>query len=151
LMLSAEIATSVMLGMKLLIVVLNNRGYGCINRLQQACGGTPFNNMWDDCIQGADGAPAIDFAAHARAMGAEAEHVDNLAELEQALLRARRATRTYLISINTDHRRTTEEGGSWWEVAVPEVSARSAVNDARHDYELAKQKQRHHAVQAPSE
>ncbi|TAL99429.1 MAG: 3D-(3,5/4)-trihydroxycyclohexane-1,2-dione acylhydrolase (decyclizing), partial [Rhodanobacter sp.] len=40
LMLSAEIATSVMLGMKLLIVVLNNRGYGCINRLQQACGGT---------------------------------------------------------------------------------------------------------------
>ena len=142
LMLNAEIATSVMLGMKLIIIVLDNRGYGCINRLQQACGGAPFNNMWENCVQSADGAPSIDFAAHARAMGAEAEHADNLAELEQALARARASKRTYLISINTDHRRTTEQGGTWWEVAVPEVSARPGVNDARRDYENAKQQQR---------
>ena len=142
LMLNAEIATSVMLGMKLIIIVLDNRGYGCINRLQQACGGAAFNNMWEDCVQAADGAPSIDFAAHARAMGAEAEHADNLAELEQALARARASKRTYLISINTDHRRTTEQGGTWWEVAVPEVSTRPGVNDARRDYENAKQQQR---------
>ena len=142
LMLNAEIATSVMLGMKLIIIVLDNRGYGCINRLQEACGGAPFNNMWEDCVQSADGAPSIDFAAHARAMGAEAEHADNLAELEQALARARASKRTYLISINTDHRRTTEQGGTWWEVAVPEVSTRPGVNDARRDYENAKQQQR---------
>jgi len=142
LMLNAEIATSVMLGMKLIIIVLDNRGYGCINRLQQACGGAPFNNMWENCVQSADGAPSIDFAAHARAMGAEAEHADNLAELEQALARARASKRTYLISINTDHRRTTEQGGTWWEVAVPEVSTRPGVNDARRDYENAKQQQR---------
>ena len=151
LMLNAEIATSVMLGMKLIIVVLDNRGYGCINRLQQACGGAAFNNMWDDCLQGAEGAPAIDFAAHARAMGAEAEHVNSIAELEQALTRARAAKRTYLISINTDHRRTTEQGGTWWEVAVPEVSTRTAVRDARRDYDIAKQHQRPHAAQAKSE
>ena len=142
LILNAEIATSVMLGMKLIIIVLDNRGYGCINRLQQACGGAPFNNMWENCVQSADGAPSIDFAAHARAMGAEAEHADNLAELEQALARARASKRTYLISINTDHRRTTEQGGTWWEVAVPEVSTRPGVNDARRDYENAKQQQR---------
>ncbi len=57
LMLNSEIATSVMLGKKLIIVVLDNRGYGCINRLQQACGGAPFNNLFDDCVQGRDGAP----------------------------------------------------------------------------------------------
>jgi len=147
LMLNAEIATSVMLGMKLIVVVLDNRGYGCINRLQQACGGAPFNNMWNDCLQGEEGAPAIDFAAHARAMGAEAEHVGSIAELEQALTRARAAKRTYLISINTDHRRTTEQGGTWWEVAVPEISTRTVVLDARRNYELAKQQQRLHAVQ----
>lgn len=141
LMLNAEIATSVMLGMKLIIIVLDNRGYGCINRLQQACGGAAFNNMWEDCVQGDDGAPTIDFAAHARAMGADAEHAGNLAELEQALTRARASKRTYLISINTDHRRTTEQGGTWWEVAVPEVSERSAVNEARREYEMAKQQQ----------
>ena len=147
LMLNAEIATSVMLGRKLIIVVLDNRGFGCINRLQQACGGAPFNNMLDDCLQGADGAPAIDFAAHARSMGADAEHVRSIAELEQALARARASTRSYLIAIDTDHRRTTEAGGTWWEVAVPEVSARDAVKDARRTYETAKQQQRSHPGQ----
>src|SRR6185312_17407984 len=42
LMMNSEIATSLMLGHKLVIVVLDNRGYGCINRLQQAVGGVPF-------------------------------------------------------------------------------------------------------------
>ncbi|MGH8779260.1 3D-(3,5/4)-trihydroxycyclohexane-1,2-dione acylhydrolase (decyclizing) [Paraburkholderia sp.] len=135
LMMNSEIATSVMLGAKLIIVVLDNRGYGCINRLQQACGGAPFNNMFDDCVQGPAGAPAIDFAAHARALGAHAEHVANVAELETALQRARAADRTYVISIDTDPARTTDDGGWWWEVAVPEVSPREAVRDARAQYE----------------
>jgi 3D-(3,5/4)-trihydroxycyclohexane-1,2-dione acylhydrolase (decyclizing) len=55
LMLNNEIATSVMLDKKLTIVLLDNRGYGCINRLQQSCGGKPFNNMWEDCLQLARG------------------------------------------------------------------------------------------------
>lgn len=134
LMMNSEIATSVMLGAKLIIVVLDNRGYGCINRLQQACGGAPFNNLFDDCAQGPPGAPQIDFAAHARALGAEAEHVANVAELDAAMQRARAATRTYLVCIDTDPARTTEEGGWWWEVAVPEVSPRAAVREARERY-----------------
>jgi 3D-(3,5/4)-trihydroxycyclohexane-1,2-dione acylhydrolase (decyclizing) len=151
LMLNAEIATSVMLGRKLIVIVLDNRGFGCINRLQQACGGAPFNNMLDDCLQGSDGVPDIDFAAHARAMGAQAEHVHSIAELEQALTRARASTRTYLIAIDTDHRRTTEAGGCWWEVAVPEVSEREAVQVARRDYERAKDRQRPHPVTGKSD
>ena len=91
LMLNTEIATSVMLGKKLVIVVLDNRGYGCINRLQQACGGAPFNNLFDDCVQGPDGAPRIDFAAHAASLGALAENVKTIPELEAALARARAA------------------------------------------------------------
>jgi 3D-(3,5/4)-trihydroxycyclohexane-1,2-dione acylhydrolase (decyclizing) len=134
LMMNSEIATSVMLGAKLIIVVIDNRGYGCINRLQQACGGAPFNNLFDDCAQGPLGAPRIDFASHARSLGAQAEHVANIAELEAAMQRARASTRTYLISIDTDPARTTEDGGWWWEVAVPEVSSRAAVREARERY-----------------
>ncbi|HEX7815894.1 hypothetical protein, partial [Dyella sp.] len=63
-----------------------------------------------------------------------------------ALARARAATGTYLIAIDTDHRRTTEEGGCWWEVAVPEVSARDRVGQARRDYEIAKLQQRPRAA-----
>ncbi|WP_036139768.1 3D-(3,5/4)-trihydroxycyclohexane-1,2-dione acylhydrolase (decyclizing) [Luteibacter sp. 9135] len=137
LMMNSEIATSVMLDAKLIVVVLDNRGYGCINRLQQSTGSAAFNNMFDDCVQGRHGAPTIDFAAHARAMGAIAEHVADIAGLEAAMERARAADRTYLISIDTDHTRTTDEGGAWWEVAIPEVSSRDAVRDARAGYDTA--------------
>ena len=135
LMMNSEIATSVMLGTKLIVVVLDNRGYGCINRLQQACGGAPFNNLLEDCLQGPLGAPEIDFAAHARALGAQAEHVADAAALEAALGRARAADRTYVVVIDTDPARTTEEGGWWWEVAVPAVSTREGVRAARANYE----------------
>ena len=45
LMMNSEIATSVMLGAKLTIVVLDNGGFGCIDRLQRATGGEAFNNL----------------------------------------------------------------------------------------------------------
>src|SRR6202521_3539261 len=142
LMLNSEIATSLMLDKKLIIVVLDNRGYGCINRLQQACGGEPFNNLFVDCVQGPDGAPRIDFAAHAASLGALAENVETIPQLEAAMARARAADRTYLICIETNPDRTTAEGGCWWEVAVPEVSDRVEVRKARHAYEHDKQQQK---------
>ena len=39
--------------------------------------------------------------------------------------------------IDTDPLAVTEDGGAWWDVAVPEVSARPTVNAARKDYEDA--------------
>jgi 3D-(3,5/4)-trihydroxycyclohexane-1,2-dione acylhydrolase (decyclizing) len=108
LMLSSEIATSVALGLKLVVVVLDNRGFGCIERLQRALGGASFNNRL--------GAPAIDFAAHAASLGATAEKVAGIAELPAALARARDADRTAVIVIATDPDRATAEGGFPWEV-----------------------------------
>nr|WP_219340136.1 3D-(3,5/4)-trihydroxycyclohexane-1,2-dione acylhydrolase (decyclizing) [Spartinivicinus marinus] len=140
-MLNSEIATSVMLGKKLIIIVLDNRGFGCINRLQQACGGAPFNNLLADCKTIEAGAPVIDFAAHAQAMGAIAEHVQGITELEAALMRAKQANQTYVISLNTDPVHTTSDGGSWWDVAIPEVSQREEVIEARDKYEKAKKQQ----------
>jgi len=142
LMMNSEIATSVMLGMKLVVVVLDNRGFGCIDRLQQACGGAPFNNLLEDCIRAAPVPPHVDFAAHAIALGARAEKAANLAELEQALARARASDRTYVIAIDTDPHRVTTEGGWWWDVAVPEVSPREKVREARARYEREKKEQR---------
>jgi len=141
LMMNSEIATSVMLGRKLIVLVLDNRGFGCINRLQQAVGGVPFNNLFDDCVQDGPGAPRIDFAAHAASMGALAENVKTIPELEAALTRARAADRTYVICIDTDPAHTTSEGGCWWEVAVPEVSERVEVRKARAEYEEGKKNQ----------
>ena len=142
LMMNSEIATSVMLGHKLIIVVLDNRGYGCIQRLQIASGGAQFNNMLDDCVAPAGEAPVIDFAQHARSLGADAIHAANIDELRNALRAARAATRTQVLVINTTHTRTTEDGGCWWEVAIPEVSQRVQVDAARSAYIAAKKEQR---------
>ena len=130
LMMNSEIATSVMLGLKLTIVVLDNRGFGCINRLQRATGGESFNNLLEHARH--ETLPEIDFAAHAASLGAIAEKVAALAELEAALKQARAADRTIVVVIDTDPLASTEAGGHWWDVAVPEVSrARGGSRGAR--------------------
>jgi 3D-(3,5/4)-trihydroxycyclohexane-1,2-dione acylhydrolase (decyclizing) len=133
LMLNSELATSVMLGTKLTVVLLDNRGFGCINRLQQGTGGRPFNNLLSDARH--ESLPDIDFAAHARSLGATAEKVGGIAELEAALGRAAKADSTYVVVIGTDPAISTEAGGAWWDVAVPEVSSRPEVQAARQAYD----------------
>jgi 3D-(3,5/4)-trihydroxycyclohexane-1,2-dione acylhydrolase (decyclizing) len=135
LMMNSEIATSVMLGLKLIIIVNDNRGFGCINRLQQATGGAPFNNLLRDARH--QTLPEIDFAAHARSLGAGAVKVGSIAELEAAIMRARDAETTQVIVIDTDAAIVTDAGGHWWDVATPEVSPRASVNAARRGYETA--------------
>ncbi|MGX9142645.1 3D-(3,5/4)-trihydroxycyclohexane-1,2-dione acylhydrolase (decyclizing) [Mesorhizobium sp. 128a] len=139
LMLNSEIATSVMLGLKLTIVLLDNRGYGCINRLQMATGGANFNNLLKDSRH--EILPDIDFAAHAASMGAISEKVPSIAGLENALQKAKRNDRTTVLVIDTDPLVSTDAGGHWWDVAVPEVSARSQVNAARRAYDEKRQMQ----------
>ena len=140
LMMNSEVATSVMLGVKLIIVLLDNRGFGCITRLQKATGGARFNNLFTDAKH--ETLPEIDFAAHARSMGAVAEKVSSLADLETALKKAKDRKQTSLIAIDTDPWISTEAGGHWWDVAVPEVSARKEVEAARKKYESAVKQQR---------
>ena len=135
LMMNSEIATSVMLGVKLTIVVLDNRGFGCINRLQNATGGASFNNLLRDTRH--EVLPEIDFAAHAGSMGAISRKVTGSAELETALAEARGHDRTSVIVIDTDPLISTDAGGHWWEVAVPEISVRDEVKAARKRYDGA--------------
>ncbi len=133
LMLNSELATSVMLGQKITVVLLDNRGFACINRLQAATGGRPFNNLLADARHVT--LPDIDFVMHARSLGAGAEKVGGIAELEAALDRAAVSPKSYVVVIDTDPDIVTEAGGYWWDVAVPEVSGRAEVRAARAAYD----------------
>jgi 3D-(3,5/4)-trihydroxycyclohexane-1,2-dione acylhydrolase (decyclizing) len=131
LMMNSEIATSVMLDKKLNIVVLDNGGFGCIDRLQRSCGGASFNNLFPDGTR-------VDFAGHAASLGANSRKVASLAELAAALPEIRAERRTSVVVIATDPAVSTNVGGAWWDVAVPEVSERAEVAAARTAYDAAR-------------
>jgi 3D-(3,5/4)-trihydroxycyclohexane-1,2-dione acylhydrolase (decyclizing) len=132
-MANSELATAVMMGIPFTVVLTDNRGFGCINRLQKATGGAAFNNLLADSyhVNPAD----IDFAAHARSMGANVVKAATIAEVEAAMTASKSATIPTVIVIDTDPLPGTGAGGTWWEVAVPEVSDRKEVNEARKAYE----------------
>jgi 3D-(3,5/4)-trihydroxycyclohexane-1,2-dione acylhydrolase (decyclizing) len=131
-MANSELVTAAMMNVPFTVVLTDNRGYGCINRLQQECGGAEFNNMYKDSLR--ETLPEIDFVAHARAMGAEAIKVSGIAGLESELLRkpARKGPRILLI--DTEAETGAGIGGGWWDVAVPEIGDTKKLRTARQRY-----------------
>jgi 3D-(3,5/4)-trihydroxycyclohexane-1,2-dione acylhydrolase (decyclizing) len=121
-MANSELATAVMMGVPFTVVITDNRGFGCINRLQKGTGGAAFNNLLDDSYH--VNPSHIDFVAHAGSMGATAVKAADIPALEAALAQAKAAGVPTVIVIDTDPMPSTEAGGSWWDVAVPEVSVR---------------------------
>jgi 3D-(3,5/4)-trihydroxycyclohexane-1,2-dione acylhydrolase (decyclizing) len=131
-MANAELATAVMRRMPYTIVLTDNRGYGCINRLQIECGWAEFNNMYKDSNVGTQ--PEIDFVAHAAAMGAHAAKAADIAELEAMIVNARRRQAPSVIVIDIDAVPGVGEGGHWWEVAVPQTGGPARLEKARARY-----------------
>jgi 3D-(3,5/4)-trihydroxycyclohexane-1,2-dione acylhydrolase (decyclizing) len=139
-MANSEMATAAMMGVSFTVIVTDNRGFGCINRLQMGTGGAEFNNLLKDAVH--ETPSAIDFAAHAASMGATSVKVSSISELEEALAKRGDIAGPYVIVIDTDPYPSTPHGGSWWEVGVPEVSVRSEVNDAWESYRQGKATQK---------
>ena len=141
-MANSELATAVMRKVPFTVVLTDNRGYGCINRLQMGTGGEQFNNLYKDCNIVEQ--TALDFVAHAASMGAHAVKASDIADLEAQILAARDRSIPTVIVIDTDPMQGPGEngGGHWWDVAVPEVSERREVRAARTSYEAALKHQR---------
>ncbi|MCC5973753.1 MAG: 3D-(3,5/4)-trihydroxycyclohexane-1,2-dione acylhydrolase (decyclizing) [Rubellimicrobium sp.] len=138
-MMNSDIWSSVLTGHKMIVVVCDNGGYAVINRLQTFKGTPGFNNLIRDCRIKAE--VPVDFAAHARAMGAEARHCDSLADLDEALAWAQTTDRTTVLSIATDAFAWVP-GDAAWDVGVPQVSDRAEVRAARQDQDAIRAKQR---------
>lgn len=134
-MANSELATAAMLDVSFTIVLTDNRGYGCINRLQMGTGGAEFNNMIAHSKTNTD--KWIDFAAHAASLGATSVKVSTIVELEVALEKRSTISGPYVIVIDTDSYPSTPDGGHWWDVTVPEVSSREEIQTARQAYEKA--------------
>ncbi len=142
LMMNSDIYSSVLNGRKMIIIVCDNGGFAVINKLQNNTGNVSFNNLIADC--NIEGEPfAVDFATHARTMGAAAEEVHSIDELKQAFGRAQQSKKTYVISLKVDaYEGWTKEGHTWWEIGTPSVSKRAEVLQAHEDVERGRKRQR---------
>ncbi len=139
LMMNSELATAVMLGISMTLVVTDNRGFGCINRLQKGTGNVEFNNLFKDTSYKI--IPEIDFVSHAASMGARAFKADSIHHLEQLVSEAINKKGVDVIVIDTDPNPSTQAGGTWWDVAIPETSERKEVIENRESYIHSRKKQ----------
>ncbi len=131
-MANSELATAAMMKIDFTVIITDNRGFGCINRLQMGTGGAEFNNLFEHAYMGENS--SIDFTLHAASMGATAKKVASIKELEEALSNRHSISGPYVIVIDTDPYPSTAYGGTWWDVAVPEVSKRTEVNEKFEAY-----------------
>jgi 3D-(3,5/4)-trihydroxycyclohexane-1,2-dione acylhydrolase (decyclizing) len=141
LLLNSDIYSSVLSGRKLIIIVCDNGGFAVIDKLQRSTGNLPFNNQIADCNLKV--APfAVDFAAHARSMGAHAEAVTGITAFEGAFKRAKASDRTYVIEIEVDPKAWTEGGHAWWEIGTSQVSDRPEILAASAEVDQGRARQR---------
>lgn len=157
LMLSQEIITSIQEDYKLILVLIDNRGFASIGGLSRSLGTEGFGTryLYRDSESGQIGgdelAPEVaekkhlpvDLATNAESLGAIVLHANDMLTLQQALQEARTTDRTTVIYVQTD-RYQGVEGYSWWEVPVAEVSEKESVTEVFKDYTEQKKAQRHY-------
>lgn len=139
LMMNSDIYASVLTGHKVIFIVCDNEGFAVINRLQVNQGGEEFNNLLRTTKHTT--MSRVDFVAHARALGANAEKIESLEDVPAAYERAKASDRSYVLVIDVAQYEWVG-GGTWWEVGVPEVSNRAEVRAARASYEAESKHQR---------
>jgi 3D-(3,5/4)-trihydroxycyclohexane-1,2-dione acylhydrolase (decyclizing) len=148
LMMPTEIVTSVQEGIKIIVVLVDNHGFASIGGLSRSLGqggfGTSYRFRSKESGQLDGECLTVDFVANARSLGAHAIKAANLAELKEALEKAKTLDRTTVIVVETDPTVGVPGYESWWDVAVAEVSDLESVRDARARYETARKRERHH-------
>ena len=141
-LMNSDVYSSVLTGKKMIICVLDNGGFAVINKLQNNTGNESFNNLIADTPTAVNKV-RVDFEAHARSMGANAETVSNPAEMAEAFKRAKVADTTSVIVMNVDpYEGWTTEGHTWWEVGTPHITDNKKVRDAHKDWESTRPQQR---------
>ncbi len=147
LMMHTEIVTSLQEDKKLIIVLLDNHGFGSINGLSKSCGSLGFGNRFryrdpktgkltGDFLE-------IDYLKNAKSLGAHGVEAKTRDQFKNALSEARDSTRTTVIVVELEPSRGPSYD-SWWDVPVADVSEMPTVQKARENYEQNVKKERYH-------
>jgi 3D-(3,5/4)-trihydroxycyclohexane-1,2-dione acylhydrolase (decyclizing) len=146
LMMSQELVTAVSEGIKLNVVIVENRGFASIGALSESLGsqrfGTAYRYRNPETGQLDGDVLPVDLAANAASLGADVIRVRTIEEFRAAVARSRASDRTTAIHIETDPLAPVPSSESWWDVPVSEVAQLMSTNQARKTYEAHKAEQR---------
>ena len=146
LMMNSEIVTAVQENQKLIIVLINNHGFGSINGLSLILGSEGFGNQYrqrerETGEYTGDELP-VDYTAHAKSMGIDAVKVKTKQRLEKSIRQARKNDGSTLIEILVDRSVGVPGYEAWWDVPVAEVSESDRVTKIRKEYDKKKKGER---------
>ena len=152
LMMPSEIVTAVQEDVKLVIVLVDNRGFASIGALSRSLGTDGFGTLYRyrrDGSLGTDSADSeaylpVDLAANAESLGARVIRAETVEELRAALQEAKAETRTTVVAVAADRHEGVPGYESWWDVPVAEVAESESVREAREAYESARASARPH-------
>jgi len=146
LMMAQEIVTAVAERVKLIIILVDNRGFASIGSLSESLGSQRFGTRYryrnpDTGLLDGDFLP-VDLAANAASLGADVLRTRTVKEFQAALEQARASDRTTVVYVETDPLAPAPSSEAWWDVPVSGVSALDSTQKARAAYEAAKRGQR---------
>ncbi|HEX2419382.1 MAG TPA: thiamine pyrophosphate-dependent enzyme, partial [Micromonosporaceae bacterium] len=146
LMMAQELVTAVAEHLKLIVVLVQNHGFASIGGLSESVGSQRFGTRYryrDPATGQLDGdLLPVDLAANAESLGADVLRVGTVDEFRTALRKAREASRTTVVHVETDPLVPAPGSDAWWDVPVAEVSTVDATRMARERYRAAKPAQR---------
>jgi 3D-(3,5/4)-trihydroxycyclohexane-1,2-dione acylhydrolase (decyclizing) len=130
-MLHTELLTAVQENKKIIVVVLDNAGFHCIDNLQHSQGIDHFGNEWrtrDDTSGRLDGSSVqVDYAKNGESWGALGFRARTPEELERAVKEALASKKSVVIDVKTSAKTMTHGYESWWRVGTAQVSSNPDV------------------------
>jgi 3D-(3,5/4)-trihydroxycyclohexane-1,2-dione acylhydrolase (decyclizing) len=145
-MLHTELLTAVQEGKKIIVVVLDNAGFHCIDNLQHSQGIARFGNEWNtrDDSGRLEGKPVrVDYAKNAESWGALGLRARTPEELAAAVKEALAAKGPVVIDVKVSPKTMTGGYENWWRVGTAQVSTNPEVEKAAREMaaEAAKARQ----------
>ncbi len=133
-MLHTELLTSIQEGKKIIVYVLDNAGFHCIDNLQNSQGIVHYGNEWkrrEDSTGRLTGKSlSVDYALNAQSWGAAGFTASTLEELKDATEKALKEERSCVIHVHVAPKSMTSGYESWWRVGTAEVSSNPEVVEA---------------------
>jgi 3D-(3,5/4)-trihydroxycyclohexane-1,2-dione acylhydrolase (decyclizing) len=153
LMMAQEIVTSIQERAKLTVVLVDNQGFASIGGLSRSKGTAGFGTRYgyrsqgrlgDDATQANGEGLPVDLALNAQGLGAHVFRTQNIEQLRDALVEAKKINQTVVIYVPVDRYEGVPAYESWWEVPVAEVAESDEVRKARDVHERGVARRRWH-------